>query len=146
MRTDKVVLSFIFYVCFALTVVILVTDQNLQTNFGAVKPYFIHWYGLLITGLVDLIGGVLFLVRRNPPLFVANIWFVFMPIFMVADTLTYAEVFFNSPAQFAVYLFGFKKFPGTLAYIPGLFDVLFALYILGFLACVLVRRKRLVTN
>lgn len=42
MRTDKVVLSFIFFVCFALTVVILVIDQNLQTNFGAVKPYFIH--------------------------------------------------------------------------------------------------------
>lgn len=131
----------ILFACFALTSLILATDVNLQTNFGSVKPFFIHWYGLLVTGIIDLVGGVLFLRAARPPYLIATIWFVFMPVFMVADTLTYAEVYFKTPAQFAVYLFGITKYPGTLYYIPGAFDALFALYLAGFAACLLAPSK-----
>jgi hypothetical protein len=126
-------ISAIYSICFAVTIYILITDKNLQTNFGSVKPYFIHWYGLLITGIVDVAGALMFLLRSKPPIFITRIWFIFMPIFMVADTLTYAEVYFKSPEQFAQYLFGLNRYPGALPYTPGAFDVLFGCYIIGIL-------------
>ena len=51
-------------------------------------------------------------------------------VFLIADIATYSMVGFTSASSFATYLFGFSKFKGSLPYIPGLYDVLFAFYII----------------
>ena len=93
------------------------------------KPYFIHWYGLLITGIVDIIGAGIILARptgRNST--IAAVGTALLAVFLIADIATYSMVGFTSASSFATYLFGFSKFKGSLPYIPGLYDVLFAFY------------------
>ena len=46
-------------VAFITAVAILLTDNNLQTDFQTVPKYFYHWYGMLVIALISLIGGVL---------------------------------------------------------------------------------------
>lgn len=116
---------------FAITMTILFTDKNLQTDFGIVKPYFIHWYGLLITGIVDIIGaGIIFARPTGRNLTIAAVGTALLAVFLVADIATYSLVGFSSASSFATYLFGFSKFKGSLSYIPGLYDILFAFYII----------------
>ncbi len=116
---------------FAITMVILFTDKNLQTDFGIVKPYFIHWYGLLITGIVDIIGaGIIFARPTGRNSTIAAVGTALLAVFLVADIATYSLVGFTSASSFATYLFGFSKFKGSLPYIPGLYDILFAFYII----------------
>ncbi|GGM72536.1 hypothetical protein GCM10007108_08340 [Thermogymnomonas acidicola] len=135
--------SIVYLVAFIVTLVILFTDHNLQTDFGTVKPYFIHWYGLLITGIVSLIGfGILLAMGSKVWRAVSVAWSLFMVLFMIADIATYSMVGFSSPLQFARYLFGVTKYPGTLSYIPGLYDLLFAIYVVSLgLAVVAYRSK-----
>ena len=115
---------------FTITITILLTDKNLQTDFGIVKPYFIHWYGLLITGIVDIIGaGIIFARPTGRNSTIAAVGTVLLAVFLIADIATYSMVGFTSASSFATYLFGFSKFKGSLPYIPGLYDVLFAFYI-----------------
>ncbi|MFG1546005.1 MAG: hypothetical protein AAE976_05840 [Thermoplasmataceae archaeon] len=115
---------------FAITITILFTDKNLQTDFGVVKPYFIHWYGLLITGIVDIIGaGIIFARPTGRNSAIAAVGTALLAVFLIADIATYSMVGFTSASSFATYLFGFSKFKGSLPYIPGLYDVLFAFYI-----------------
>jgi hypothetical protein len=126
-------LSLIFLVQFIITVTILFTDQNLQTDFGTVPRYFVHWYGLLVTGIVDLVAfAILLTVRKRPFVLAGVIWSIFMLVFQIADIATYGTLGVGLTAsKFATYLFGFSRYPGALPYIPGLYDVLFAIYIIA---------------
>ena len=125
--------SLFFLIQFIITFVILFTDHNLQTDFGTVPKYFIHWYGLMITGIGDIIAFIVLLViNRRQFVLVGLIWAAFMAVFQVADIATYASLKVGlTTGKFATYLFGFSKFPGALPYIPGLYDVLFAIYIIA---------------
>lgn len=138
----KRLIGIIFLIDFVVTLTILFTDKNLQTDFGITKPYFIHWYGLLITGIIALIGGVIVLARPNRRVLTTGaVGSLLLAIFMVADIAAYSEVGISSPAQFAKYLFGVTKYPGSLSYIPGLYDLLFVLYIVTFAVCLMGRRS-----
>ncbi len=126
---------------FILTTVILFTDKNLQTDFGIVKPYFIHWYGLLVTAIVDLIGAVIIIAKPERVFQKAGtVGALLLAVFMVADLATYKMVGFTSVGQFATYLFGFSHYPRALSYIPGLYDVLFAFYIITGIAGAVILR------
>ncbi|MHB1471375.1 MAG: hypothetical protein ACYCSA_06870 [Thermoplasmataceae archaeon] len=127
---------------FILTTVILFTDKNLQTDFGIVKPYFIHWYGLLVTAIVDLIGAVIIMAKPERVFQKAGtVGALLLAVFMVADLATYKMVGFTSVGQFATYLFGFSHDPlAPRPYIPGLYDVLFAFYIITGIAGAVILR------
>ncbi len=125
--------SIFFLVQFAVTMIILFTDHNLQTDFGTVPKYFLHWYGLLITGIADLLAFALLLfVNKRQFVLIGVIWSAFMAIFQVADIATYSSLNVGLTAtKFATYLFGFGRYPGALPYIPGLYDLLFAIYLIA---------------
>ncbi len=124
--------SLLFLIQFVITMLILFTDQNLQTDFGTVPKYFIHWYGLLATGLVDIIAFIVLLaVRKRSMVGVGVGWGVFMAVFQIADIATYSMLNVGiSAGSFAQYLFGVTKFSGALPYIPGMYDLLFAIYLI----------------
>lgn len=125
------VIGVLLLVDFLITLTILFTDHNLQTDFGAVKPYFIHWYGLLITGIIDIIGAAIIMVRPSKQTAtVAAVGTLLLAVFLVADIATYHMVGFSTASSFATYLFGFSKYPSSLSYIPGLYDVLFVFYLI----------------
>ncbi len=136
---------------FVVTVVILLTDRNLQNDFGLYTGagYFIHWYGLLITGIIDIIGAGLIIVKPSRLfLRLGAAWAAFMTAFTIGDMFLYSEVGFtgsNGLSQFASYLFGLSKYPGTENYIPGLYDLLVAIYALTFVMSIVsmaVHRKK----
>ena len=135
--------SLVFLIQFVITLVILLTDQNLQTDFGTVPKYFIHWYGLLATGLVDIIAFIVLLaVRKRSMVGVGVGWALFMAIFQIADIATYGMLNVGlSAGSFAQYLFGVTKFGGALPYIPGMYDLLFAIYIIAIGVGLFVYRK-----
>lgn len=125
-----------------LSVVMLATDKNLQTNFGAQSPYFVHWYGVLAMAVLDLVGGLLFLALAMPAaaakvprsvrrgLVTAGLVYTIVAILaMVGIVSSYSQVGFSSMSQFAQYLFGVTAYPGALAYIPGLYDALLVTYL-----------------
>ncbi|OWP57355.1 MAG: hypothetical protein B2I17_01590 [Thermoplasmatales archaeon B_DKE] len=136
-------LAVLFLIQFIITMVILFTDQNLQTDFGTVPKYFIHWYGLLVTGVVDIIAFIVLLaVRKRSIVGVGVGWGVFVAAFQVADIATYSTLNIGfSAGSFAQYLFGVTKFSGALPYIPGLYDLLFALYIVAIGVGLFIRSK-----
>jgi len=116
---------------FVVTLAILITDKNLQTDFSATHPYYLHWYVLLVTALVDLVGAPLVYLQSSRQLIRAAAgWSIFMAILQVADIATYRLVGFPNPSGFAVYLFGLTHYDGALPYIPGLYDILLLLYII----------------
>lgn len=135
----------LFIIAFVATLVILFTDKNLQTDFDTKARYFIHWYGLLATGVLSLIGGIILAAGPKRSLSVVGVFgSLIMIVFLAADTLTYSMlgVGFNF-TQFATYLFGITKYPGSLSYIPGLYDGLFAVYVVTLLVGIIaVRRNR----
>ena len=135
--------SLLFLIQFVITIVILFTDQNLQTDFGILPKYFIHWYGLLATGLVDIIAFIVLLtVRKRSMVGVGVGWGVFMAIFQIADIATYGMLNVGlSAGSFAQYLFGVTKFNDALPYIPGMYDLLFAIYIIAIGVGLYVYRK-----
>lgn len=130
------------YAAFVVTLVVLFTDRNLQTDFGSVtKGYFLHWYGLLITALLDVAGASILIVRRNRKLsMIGAIGTGLLAVFLVLDIFTYSMVGFSTYSQFASYLFGISKYPGSLSYIPGLYDVLLAVYIACFAVGIIAAR------
>jgi hypothetical protein len=135
--------SLLFLIQFVITIVILLTDQNLQTDFGTVPKYFIHWYGLLVTGLVDIVAFIVLLVARKRSMVGVGVgWAVFMAIFQIADIATYGMLNVGlSASSFAQYLFGVTKFKGALPYIPGLYDLLFAIYVIAIAVGLYAYRK-----
>lgn len=125
------IVGFLLVIDFVITMVILFTDKNLQTDFGIVKPYFVHWYGLLVTAIIDIIGaGIIIAKPAGGYVKVGTIGSSLLAVFLVADLATYKMVGLSSVSQFATYLFGFSHYPGALSYIPGLYDVLFIFYII----------------
>lgn len=136
----------LIYAAFAVTLAVLFTDKNLQTNFGLVKTgYFLHWYGLLATAVIDVVGASILILKRTRGFSIAGtIGTLVLALFLVFDMFTYSMVgggYFTSYSQFGSYLFGFSKLSGSLSYIPGLFDVLFAVYVAAFIAGIISVRK-----
>ena len=65
-RPEPVFFSGVFVLAFALSVVMRVTDTNLQTDFGTRSSgYYVHWYVILGTAVADLIGVALLLLLRS---------------------------------------------------------------------------------
>jgi hypothetical protein len=128
---------------FLVAVVMLATDKNLQTNFGASSPYYIHWYGVLGIAVVTLIGGLVvlslasprmmaMLPRSRPPmfLFAAFGWSVLVVLAMVGIVESYSQVGLPSASEFGKYLFGTSAYPGALSYIPWLYDLMLGMFAL----------------
>lgn len=135
-------LGLIFILAFLVALTILFTDKNLQTDFGIQHPYFIHWYGMLTIAIVSLIAGAVLLVQGRRSLGLAGtIGSSLLALFLIADLATYSQVGFKSVSQFATYLFGVMKYPGSLSYIPGLYDLLFALFVIGAIVGVISLRS-----
>jgi hypothetical protein len=131
-------------VAFITAVAILLTDNNLQTDFQTVPKYFYHWYGMLVIALISLIGGVLIAVKHNT--FFGKIGVIgsaVVAMFLVADIATYSSLNVGlSASQFAGYLFSFSRYDGFQNYIPGLYPLLFIEYILVIVVGVIGLRKK----
>jgi hypothetical protein len=138
-----VVVGGLLLVDLLLTVVMLATDKNLQTDFGSVSPYYLHWYLLLATGIIDLVAALVLLASammasrgtaaRPVPRWIALgglAWPLLVLIGMVGIIATWSQAGFSSANQFAQYLFQTTSYPGALSYIPWLYDLLLAMYVL----------------
>jgi hypothetical protein len=130
--TDPVFYSLAFFVLFVLSVVMLITDKNLQTDFGTVtNGYYLHWYAVLVTAVVDLAGGILLVLLRTRTVYkLGVVGSGLLAAFLVGDVFTYNQVGFSSASSFANYLFGVTYFGGDVRY---LYDLLLAAYIGTFL-------------
>lgn len=142
--TDRRVTAFgvLLLADFVVAAVMLVTDKNLQTDFGAVAPYYLHWYGVLAMGILDLLFAFPLLAFWSPMMVKrtslsvrsglvggAFAWTVAAIVATLGVVATYSQVGFSSAGQFAQYLFGVTAYPGAFSYIPGLYDLLLALYL-----------------
>jgi hypothetical protein len=121
-----------FFLAFALSVVMLVTDTNLRTNFGSISSgYYFHWYVVLATAVADLLGAVLLVLVRSRTAFKAGVLGSgLLALIFLGDIATYSQVGFASAADFANYLFGITYYGGDVRY---LYDALVAVYIFSFL-------------
>jgi hypothetical protein len=134
-----------FVLAFALSVVMLATDKNLQTDFGTLSSgYYFHWYVVLIAAIADILGALLlFWARSRRAVIVGTIGSGLLAAIFVGDIFTYSQVGFSSASDFANYLFGVTYYGGDIRY---LYDVVLAVYILAFLWGVVVlwrmRRRR----
>jgi hypothetical protein len=120
--------SLAFVVAGVLSVVMLLTDKNLQNNFGTVSSgYFVHWYAVLGMAIVDFAGaGLLLGVGTRRMAQIGVIGSALFALAMVADIATWSLVGFSSPTSFADYLFGVTYFGGDIRY---LFDALLGVYL-----------------
>ena len=123
-----------FLVAFGLSIVMLDTDKNLQTNFGLVSSgYFLHWYVILATAVADLAGALLLvLVRSRTSVKLGILGSGLLVAVLVGAIFTYNQVgggFFTTPTSFADYLFGVTYYGGDIRY---LYDVLLAVYVAAF--------------
>lgn len=135
-------MAFLYALSFIVIVVILFTDRNLQTDFGSVQPYFYHWFGLLATGIIDLIGVFILVLKPGRRVVLTSLSVsIIMVVFLLADTLAYSSVGFSTLQSFATYLFGVTRYQGNMNYIPGLYDILLALYVVNFLIALFYLRK-----
>jgi hypothetical protein len=121
----------LFLITAALTTVMLVTDKNLQTDFGTVSSgYFVHWYGVLVTAVADVIAaGLLFLLRSRTAVKLGVIGSGVLALVFVGIIFTYSQVGFSSAGDFAQYLFGVTYFGGDIRY---LYDLLLGTYVFTF--------------
>jgi hypothetical protein len=141
---EKRTLAFgvLFLVDLVLSIVMLATDKNLQTDFGSVSPYYSHWYGVLAMALVDLVVGAVLVAaafpvlgtRLSPPVqragtAVALLWAIIAIGAMVGVVTAYSQVGFSTESQFEQYLFNPTPFHGALSYLPWLYDALLAAYV-----------------
>jgi hypothetical protein len=134
----------LLFIDFLLLATMLVTDKNLQTDFGTVPPYFVHWYGVLALAVVTLFFAVLIIVTGGRSSLNGNrskmarlalaggaAWCWLSIVAMVGVLATWKQVGATSANQFAQYLFGVTPYPGVQAYIPWLYDLLLALFIVS---------------
>jgi len=126
-----------FFLAFALSVVMLITDTNLRTDFGAMSSgYYSHWYVVLGTAVADLGGAiVLLLVRSRLAFKLGVVGSGLLTVLFFAVILTYSQVGFASATDFANYLFGITYSGGDIRY---LYDVLLAVYFATFLGGIAV--------
>lgn len=135
-------LGLLLLIDFVLAVVMLVTDKNLQTDFGAQSPYYLHWYGVLVMGVVDLLLALVLLAFSSLPVLTsmsasvrrgvvigALAWAALAIVAMLAIVATYGQVGFSTASQFAQYLFSVTPYPGALSYIPWFYDLTLAMYV-----------------
>lgn len=117
-----------FLLAFALSVVMLLTDSNLRTNFGTITSgYYSHWYVVLVTAIVDLIVvGTLVAFRSRTAFKGGVVVSGLMVVLLLADILAYSQVGFSSATDFANYLFGITYYGGNVRY---LYDALLGVYI-----------------
>ncbi len=121
--------SLLFLVAFALSGVMLLTDKNLQTDFGAISNgYYSHWYVVLVMAIADLIGAILLLVLRSRFALKAGVaGSGLLALIFLGDIFTYSQVGFSSAGSFANYLFGVTYYGGNIRF---LYDALLAVYLL----------------
>lgn len=127
----RMIVGVLFVIDFIVTLLILFTDNNLQTDFGTASKYFLHWYGLLVTAIIAIIGGAIVFAKPSKAVYTTGlIGSIILALFLILDVFTYSMVGFATMSDFATYLFGVAKYPGSLSYIPGLYDALLVLYII----------------
>jgi hypothetical protein len=137
--------SLLFFLAAGLSIVMLETDKNLQTNFGAVSSgYFIHWYAVLAMAAADLAGAAILLVLRSrTAVKLGVIGSALLALALLGAIFTYSQVGFASAMQFAQYLFGVTYFGGDIRY---LYDVLLGVdlgtAVVGGVALALTREAR----
>ncbi|MHB8351074.1 MAG: hypothetical protein ACYDFT_00010 [Thermoplasmata archaeon] len=122
----------LFLLAFLLSVWMLLTDNNLKTNFGLQSSgYFVHWYVIAVLTLADLAGGILLLAVGTRRAVAAGVFGSGLAVLIfLGAILTYAQVgggYFTSPTEFAKYLFGITPSVGDVRYLyDGLLAVTFA--------------------
>ena len=123
-----VVYSLPFLLAAALSIVMLATDKNLQTDFGTVTTgYFLHWYVVLVTAVSDIAGAVLLLtLRSRTAVKLGVLGSLVLSVLFVGVIFTYQQVGFASANDFAQYLFGVTYYGGDIRY---LYDALLATYL-----------------
>jgi len=131
--------SLLFFVAFALSIVMLQTDSNLRTDFGTISSgYFSHWYVVLATAIADIVGALLLVVVASRTAVRAGVvGSGLLSAIFLGDIFTYRQVGFASASDFAKYLFGQVYYGGDIRY---LYDVLLAVYLITFVAGLLALR------
>jgi hypothetical protein len=121
-----------FLLAFVLSIVMLMTDTNLRTDFGALSSgYYFHWYVILVTAIADLVGAALLLVLRSRlAVKIGVAGSGLLAAVYIGAIFTYGQVGFASASDFANYLFGVTYSPGNIRY---LYDVVLAVYVVAFL-------------
>jgi hypothetical protein len=121
-----------FLLAFVLSVVMLLTDKNLRTDFGTVSSgYYFHWYVVAATAVADIVGATLLFLRPSRlGMKLGVIGSGLLAAIFLGDILTYSQVGFSSASAFANYLFGVTYFGGDIRY---LYDALLAVYLATFL-------------
>jgi len=129
---NPIFFSAAFVLAFAFSVVMLITDTNLQTDFGSMSSgYYAHWYVILGTAVADLIGvALLLLLRSRTAVKLCTLGSALVVVVFLGAIFTYSQVGFASASDFANYLFGITYSGGDIRY---LYDVLLAVYIATFL-------------
>ncbi|MGA8543603.1 MAG: hypothetical protein WB947_08745 [Thermoplasmata archaeon] len=153
---EKRTLAFgvLFFVDLILSIVMLATDKNLQTDFGSVSPYYFHWWGVLVMAVVDLVVGVSLIAVSFPPVqhrmsgyvrragtVAAFVWAIVAILVMVGIVTAYSQVGFKTMSMFEQYLFGVTPYSGALSYIPWLYDALLGAYIVTAIVGVFALRR-----
>ena len=114
-----IVYSLLFLVAFGLSVLMLITDKNLQTDFGSISSgYYIHWYGVLAMAIADLAGaGVLLAFRSRIAVKLGVVGSGLLTVALLGVIATYHQVGFASAMDFANYLFGVTYYGGDIRYL-----------------------------
>jgi len=120
-----------FFVAFGLSVVMLLTDTNLRTDFGTLSSgYYSHWYVVLGTAVVDLVGALLLVaVASRTAVRAGAVGAGLLSAIFLGDILTDKQVGLASASDFAKYLFGQTSYGGDIRY---LYDALLAVYVITF--------------
>lgn len=118
-----------FLVAFGLSVVMLLTDTNLRTDFGAMpNGYFLHWWVVLVTAVADLVGAALLLALASRLAIKGGVLgSTLLAAVYIGVVFTYSSVGFASAYDFAEYLFGVTYSGGDIRY---LYDAVLAVYLL----------------
>ncbi len=118
----------LFLLAAVVSFVMLVTDKNLQTDFGTVTSgYYLHWYAVLAMGVADVAGaGLLFAFRTRLMVKIGLVGSGLLALANLGVIATYAQVGFSSATSFADYLFGVTYYGGDIRY---LYDLLLAVYL-----------------
>jgi hypothetical protein len=128
---NPILYSGAFVLAFVLSIVMLITDTNLQTDFGSASKYYVHWYVILGTAIADLVGVALLLILRSRvAVKLCTLGSALLVLVFVGAIFTYSQVGFASAGDFANYLFGVTDSTGDIRY---LYDVLLAVYVAAFL-------------
>lgn len=120
--------SLAFFLAFALSLLMLATDNNLRTDFGTVTSgYYLHWYVILVAALADLVGAILLVVLATRRAILGGVvGSGLLALIFLGDIFTYSQVGFTSATSFADYLFGITYYGGDIRY---LYDLLLAVYL-----------------